>query len=325
MVHNTVKLGGTASSITVGKVAHGLMMMTWRDPNVPLPDEEAFEAIKAGVDALPAGTKMLINSGEFYGPNLSTANLELLARFFTKYPDYADKTFLSVKGGNQLQSFVLDGSAENLRRSVDNINAALRGTKRMDLFEPARIDPNVPVEDMMKTLVGFVKEGKFDHIGLSECSAQTLRRAHAVHPISAVEIEVSLLSYEEETKKVIVTAQELGVAVAAYSPVGRGILTGTIKSAEDVPAGDFRRSLTRFQEDVCRKFLRIMSDVISLLSITDLQAEPRHRQHVKGHCCKEAGHPRSTQHCLGGFPWPARNPYTWVLKQKTHAREHRCR
>ncbi|KAI0945146.1 hypothetical protein AcV7_001762 [Taiwanofungus camphoratus] len=229
MVHNTVKLGGTASSITVGKVAHGLMMMTWRDPNVPLPDEEAFEAIKAGVDALPAGTKMLINSGEFYGPNLSTANLELLARFFTKYPDYADKTFLSVKGGNQLQSFVLDGSAENLRRSVDNINAALRGTKRMDLFEPARIDPNVPVEDMMKTLVGLSG------------------------------VPMPLLSYEEETKKVIVTAQELGVAVAAYSPVGRGILTGTIKSAEDVPAGDFRRSLTRFQEDIFKQNLVIVN------------------------------------------------------------------
>lgn len=211
----------------------------WRDPNVPLPDEEAFEAIKAGVDALPAGTKMLINSGksylvdvpsllrsntnmsgEFYGPNLSTANLELLARFFTKHPDYADKTFLSVKvlaalgckekavadclwrsrvGTNCRASYwmarghtllrlienplTLSCSAENLRRSVDNINAALRGTKRMGLFEPARIDPNVPVEDMMKTLVGFVKEGKFDHIGLSECSAQTLRRAHAVSSI----------------------------------------------------------------------------------------------------------------------------------------------
>ncbi|KAI1795748.1 aldo/keto reductase [Ganoderma leucocontextum] len=245
----TVKLGGTATDITVGIVAHGLMMMTWRDPNFPLPDEEAFEAIKAGVDSMPAGVKMMLNSGEFYGPNLAPANLELLSRFYQKYPEYADKTFLSVKGGIAPGGMGPDGSPENLRRSVTFINEKLGGIKKMDLFEPARVPSNVPLEDMIKTLVDLKNEGHFQHIGLSECSAATLRKAHAVYPITAVEIEVSLWSYEEETKKVIAAAKELGVTVAAYSPLGRGFLTGTIKSPAELTPGDMRRRMTRFDEE----------------------------------------------------------------------------
>ncbi|KAI0328559.1 aldo/keto reductase [Cubamyces sp. BRFM 1775] len=257
----TVKLGGTASDVIVGKVAHGLMMMTWRDPNHPLPDEEAFEAIKAGVDAMPPGVKMFLNSGEFYGPNQSTANLELLARFYEKYPEYAERTFLSVKGGTKAGALIPDASPENLRRSVDAINAALRGTKRMDLFECARVAKNASVEDAIKTLVELKNEGKFDHIGMSECSAASLRRGNAVHPIAAVEIEVSLWSYEEETKKVIATAQELGIAVAAYSPLGRGFLTGTIKSPQELPEGDMRRHFSRFQEENFKHNMAIVDSV----------------------------------------------------------------
>ncbi|KAI9065148.1 aldo/keto reductase [Trametes sanguinea] len=238
--------------------------MTWRDPNVPLPDEEAFEAIKAGVDAMPSGVKMFLNSGEFYGPNASPANLELLARFFEKYPEYADRTFLSVKGGNQENSLDPDSSPENLRRSVDNINAALRGTKRVDLFECARVASNVPVEDAIKTLVQLKNEGKFDHIGMSECSAATLRRGNAVHPIAAVEIEVSLWSYEEETKKVIETAKELGIAVIAYSPLGKGFLTGAFKSPKDLPAGDIRHNMSRFHEENFKHNLAIVDSVKAL-------------------------------------------------------------
>ena len=92
-------------------------------------------------------------------------------------------------------------SPENLRRSVTFINEKLGGIKKMDLFESARVPTNVAVEDMIKALVELKNEGHFQHIGMSECSAATLRRAHAVHPITAVEIEVSMWSYEEETKK----------------------------------------------------------------------------------------------------------------------------
>jgi len=172
----------------------------------------------------------------------STANIDLLARFYDKYPDYANKTFLSVKGR-------IGSSPENLRRSVDLINEKLRGTKKLDLYESARVDPNIPIEDAIRSLAELVKEGKFDHIGLSECRAETSRRANAVHPIAAVEIEVSPWSYEDETKKVIETAKELNVAVVAYSPLGRGALTGTIKKPEDLPADSRLRQLTRFKED----------------------------------------------------------------------------
>jgi pyridoxine 4-dehydrogenase len=90
---------------------------------------------------------------------------------------------------------------ENLRCSVDNINSRLGGFKKLDLFESARVDPSIPIEEAVRNMARLVKEGKFEHIGLSECSAATVRRANAVHPIAAVKIEVSPWSYEDETKK----------------------------------------------------------------------------------------------------------------------------
>ncbi|KAF9064030.1 aldo/keto reductase [Rhodocollybia butyracea] len=245
MTSRTFRLGGTASDITVGAVAHGLMLMTWTPS--PVSDEQAFEAIKAGVDALPSGTKAFLNSGEFYAMDWGTSNLQLLSRFYAKYPEYADKTFLSVKGG--IRNGGPDGSMDCLRASVENIQRALGPNKKLDLFEPARIDPNTPVETITNNLVTLVKEGKFSHIGLSECNANTLRKANTVHPISAVEIEVSPWSYDENQKAVISTARELGVTVVAYSPLGSGYLTGQIKSASDIPEGDLRSHYTRFQEE----------------------------------------------------------------------------
>ncbi|EMD38423.1 hypothetical protein CERSUDRAFT_113579 [Gelatoporia subvermispora B] len=253
---NIAKLGGTATNVTVAKVAHGLMMMTWT-PN-PVPEEQAFEAIKAGVDALPAGVKMVLNSGEFYAQDLGTANLKLVSRFFEKYPEYADRTFLSVKGGVNRKVLGPDSSPENLRASVDNINAALRGTKKLDLFQCARVDQNHPIEETIKILSELIKEGKFDHIGMSECSAATLRRGHSVYPITIVEIEVSPWSYEEETKKVIAAAKELDISVAAYSPLGRGFLTGTIKSLDDLPEDDMRRRFSRFQPENFKHNLQLV-------------------------------------------------------------------
>ncbi|KAN0102348.1 aldo/keto reductase [Russula decolorans] len=228
--------------------------MTWRP--TPVPDEEAFAAIKAGINSLPPGVKVFLNSGEFYGQDLLTGNLELLARFFEKYPEYANRTFLSVKG---------DGSRESLRRSVDTILKVLRGTKRLDLFQPARRDPNYEIEHYAEVLNEMVQEGKFDYIGISEVRAETIRRAHKVMTVAAAEIELSLQAYEWETKDVISTCQELGIAVVAYSPLGHGLLTGHIKNRLDLEEGDPRRDFNRFQDNNIEHNLRLV-DTLSAIA-----------------------------------------------------------
>jgi len=238
----TVNLEG----IPVGKVGHGLMFATWKP--TPEPDEQVFETIIAAIDKAGPDAKAFLNSAEFYGINPPTANLELLNRFFTKYPELADRTFLSVKGGIRVGEPVPDSSEANLRRSVDKINEVLGGKKRLDLFESARVDPNITIEEAITTLAKLKAEGRFDHIGLSECSAETLRRAHKVHPIAAAEIEISPWSYEEETKKVIATAAELGIAVVGYSPLGRGFLTGKV-NLDTLEAGDWRRHMDRHKPE----------------------------------------------------------------------------
>ncbi|KAJ7185494.1 aldo/keto reductase [Mycena filopes] len=256
MVSNTTHLGGTASNIVVGRVSHGLMMMgrTLDSSN----DETYFASIKAGVDSLPAGAKMFLNSAEFYSSTWGTENLQMLARFYAKYPEYADKTFLSVKGSVKGPGKP-DCSMENMRKSILTIQAALGPHKKVDLFQPARIDRSMSIEDIMANLVVLHKEGHFAHIGLSECRAATLKKAHAVHPVTAAEIEVSLWAYEAEQKKVIATAGELGISVLAYSPIGKGFLSGTVSSTATLPADDFRRYYTRLKDGNLEHNLSLVS------------------------------------------------------------------
>ncbi|CAE6364286.1 unnamed protein product [Rhizoctonia solani] len=205
----------TISGSHIVKIGHGLMTMTWTTSM--LPDEQYFASIKAGIDAAPPGVKVFLNSGEFYGLAPRIANLELLNRFFNKYPEYAERTFLSVKGAMIVdeRGFTPDCSAAGIERSINNIIEKLGPNKKLDLFQPARIDPNVSVEEMMATLNKYVELGKIGSIGLSECTEATLVRASKVGNVAAVEIEVSFWAYEEETRRVIATARELGTIVAA--------------------------------------------------------------------------------------------------------------
>ncbi|VDB82814.1 unnamed protein product [Peniophora sp. CBMAI 1063] len=240
----TTTLGGSAKDVVVAKVGTGLMSLTWTPE--PVPDEQAFEVIKASIDALPTGCKMLLNSAQFYAADLGTGNLELLARFFEKYPGYADKVFLSVKGGAKPNTLDFDPSPEGLRASIDICNKALRGTKKIDLFESARVSRSTPIPEQMKALKGLIEEGLIGHIGLSECSAATIREANEHAPIAAVEIELSPWAYEDETKKVLAACEELGIAVVAYSPLGQGFLTGQLGQLSDK---DPRSHLTRLQSE----------------------------------------------------------------------------
>ncbi|KAJ3800007.1 aldo/keto reductase [Lentinula aff. detonsa] len=206
MIMQSVKLGYSFQHIRGPSRSHVI-------PS-PVSDEQACEAIKASVDALPDGVKMFLNSGEFYDNNWGIGNLKLLSRFFANHPAYAEKTFLSVKGG--MSASGPDGSLEGLRRS------------KLDLFELAQIDLKLPVETTMKNLVTLLKEGKFSHIGLSGCNANTLRKAHS-----------------------------LNISVLAYSPLGQGFLTGQIKSPADadIPEGDMRAKYDRLKAITMEKKL----------------------------------------------------------------------
>ncbi|KAI5819801.1 NADP-dependent oxidoreductase domain-containing protein [Pyronema omphalodes] len=229
----------------IGPIGYGLMGLTWR-PQVT-PDPQAFSVLRT---ALKQGANFW-NAGEFYG-NAPThvQNLELLNRYFTAYPGDASKVVLSVKGGVDLSTLQPKGDPESVRKSVDNVLRVLDGKKFVDIFQCARVDPNVPVEETIAALAEYVKAGKIGGIGLSEVSAGTIRRAHAVHPIAAVEVEVSLWSrdvFSEKFGGVARTCKELGIPVVAYSPLGRGFLTGRVKR-EELKDGDYRKSFDRFQE-----------------------------------------------------------------------------
>lgn len=124
----------------------------------------------------------------------------------------------------------------------------LDGTKSIDLFECARLDPKVPIETTVEALAELIKEGKIGSYGLSEVNAETIRRAHAVHPVAAVEVELSLFSrHVLEKGGVADTCRELGIPLVGYSPLDRGWLTGQYKTLSDLPADDFRRHWPRFQ------------------------------------------------------------------------------
>lgn len=136
-------------------------------------------------------------------------------------------------------------SPEALRASARGIAEAC-SPKCVDVFEPARIDKDVSIEETMKTLVALQREGFFQHIGLSECAALTLKRASSIAPISTVEVEISPMAWEEETQRVIETSAQVGAIILAYSPIGRGALAGT--AWKDTPEL-LRLHSPRFQEE----------------------------------------------------------------------------
>jgi pyridoxine 4-dehydrogenase len=163
------------------------------------------------------------NGGELYGTPEHNS-LHLLNAYFTKYPEDAEKVVLSIKGGVVPGQLRPDGSEAGVKRSIDECLKVLDGKKFLDLFECARIDPKVPIEDSISYIAEYVKAGKLGGISLSEVEAEDIRKAQAVHPISAVEVEFSLYATDILENGVAATCAELGIPIIAYSPIGRGFL-----------------------------------------------------------------------------------------------------
>ena len=192
-------------------------------------------AIELGVDFL--------DTADMYGP---FRNEELVGRAIR---DRREKVVIATKFGNvrgEDGSFLgVSGKPEYLRKACD---ASLRrlGIDHIDLYYQHRVDPEVPIEDTVGAMSELVKSGKVRHLGLSEAAPQTIRRAHKVHRITALQTEYSLWSRDVE-QEILPTVRELGIGFVAYSPLGRGFLSGQFRKPEDIPADDWRRNSPRFQ------------------------------------------------------------------------------
>ncbi|WP_409182927.1 aldo/keto reductase [Amycolatopsis sp. VS8301801F10] len=215
------------------------------------------EAAATLLEALDSGVTMF-DTGDFYGDG---ANEELLGRTLARH---RDRVVLATKTGvrRTAEGLVPAGSPEDLRRACDASLRRLR-TDHVDLYYLARVDPTVPIEESVGALADLVAQGKARGIGLSEVSSATIRRAHAVHPISAVQTEYSL--WERHVERDILPAiRSIDAILVAYSPLGRGLLTGAVRSTTRYEPGDFRATVPRYNGDALKANLAIVDAVTHL-------------------------------------------------------------
>ncbi|MDW5593458.1 aldo/keto reductase [Conexibacter stalactiti] len=228
------------------------------------PASSEAESIRTIHRALDLGVTHL-DTAEIYGP---FANEELVARAIN---GRRDEVVLATKFGLVSHAGdgpgALDSSPANIRTAVEGSLKRL-GTDHIDLYYQHRVDPNTPIEETVGTLAELVAEGKVLHIGLSEAGPQTIRRAHAVHPIAALQTEYSLWTRDPE-EELLPLLRELGIGFVPYSPLGHGFLTGSIRSPEDLADDDWRKTNPRFTPGNFEKNLRIVSEVMIVAAQLD--------------------------------------------------------
>ncbi|MDK2378260.1 aldo/keto reductase [Serratia fonticola] len=218
------------------------------------------EAIATLHRALELGVTLL-DTADMYGPH---TNEQLIGKAIK---GKRDQVFLATKFG--IVRDPADPTARGVSSKPDYIRRSVEGSlqrlgiETIDLYYQHRVDPTVPIEEVVGTLADLIKEGKIRHIGLSEASVATLERAHQVHPITALQTEYSLWSRDAEQGQ-LAACQRLGIGFVAYSPLGRGFLTGAIQSIEDLAADDFRRDNPRFQGENFARNLELVTKVSEL-------------------------------------------------------------
>jgi aryl-alcohol dehydrogenase-like predicted oxidoreductase len=218
------------------------------------------ESLRTIERALDLGCNLL-DTSDMYGPH---TNEELVGRAIE---GRRDEVFLATKFGIKLEPGdpprrSIDGSPAYVREACEGSLRRL-GVERIDLYYQHRVDPDTPIEDTVGAMAELVAEGKVAHLGLSEASAETIGRAHAVHPIAAVQTEYSLWTRDVESE-VLPTLNELGIALVAYSPLGRGFLSGRFTSTDELDESDFRRYGPRFVGENLRQNLKLAERVKEL-------------------------------------------------------------
>jgi aryl-alcohol dehydrogenase-like predicted oxidoreductase len=206
-----------------------------------------------------------LDTAQLYGP---MTNEELVGRAINGHrDDYVIATKFARRidtatAGDQSTVGPVDGSAEHVRRSIEGSLTRL-GVDHVDLYYQHRVDPNVEIEETVGAMAELVAQGKIRHIGLSEASAETLRRAQAVHPISALQTEYSLWTRDVEAE-ILPACRELGIGFVPYSPLGRGFLSGRFSSPDDLDSNDFRRHGPRFTGDNLDANLKLAGKVAEI-------------------------------------------------------------
>jgi aryl-alcohol dehydrogenase-like predicted oxidoreductase len=244
-----IKLG----DIDVARIGLGAMGMSAAYTGAGTDDAESIRTIHRALDL----GVTFIDTAEIYGPY---TNEELVGRAIK---DRRDQVMLATKFGFVSHAGggpgVLDSSPANIRVAVEGSLKRL-GTDHIDLYYQHRVDPKIPIEDTVGTLAELVAEGKVRHIGLSEAGPATIRRAHAVHPVTALQTEYSLWTRDPEAE-LLPLLRELGIGFVPYSPLGHGFLTGEIRSPEQLSDDDWRKTNPRFTGENFQRNLRIVDEV----------------------------------------------------------------
>ncbi len=208
----------------------------------------------------------LLDTADVYGPE---TNERLVGRAIARR---RDDVVLATKFGNDWHGAErrINGRPEYVRSACEDSLARL-GVEHIDLYYQHRVDPSTPIEETVGAMAELVREGKVRHLGLSDAAPDTIRRAHAVHPITALQTEYSLWTRDVE-REILPTLRELGIGLVAYSPLGRGFLTGTIKSTDDLVEGDWRRGVPRFQQlDANRRIVEAVRELAAEREVTPAQ------------------------------------------------------
>lgn len=230
----TRKLG--SQGLEVSKIGLGCMGMS--QSYGPADEKESLATIDRALDL----GITFFDTAEVYGP---FHNEELLGRALK---GRRDRVVIATKFGWNIEAGKVNGITSRPERIRQAVDGSLRrlGIDTIDLLYQHRVDPQVPIEDVVGTMANLIREGKVRYLGLSEAGEQTIRRAHAVHPITALQSEYSLWERNLETG-IIPVLRQLGIGLVPFSPLGRGFLAGNVQRAEEYPEGDFRRNDPRFQ------------------------------------------------------------------------------